>query len=422
MIDFGLAKFAVSQDEDDSLDGITLGGFAGTPCFASPEQLAERDEDVRSDIYSLGVTLWYMLTGRPTFSGSLTRIIAQHLGESPRFETLSWLPSASVALLRGMLEKDVARRIRSPTELRAEIKQCIDEVHAITARKNLAEKRETLEPTSREPPSQPRAGSTPNAHWQLFENPGASNDTDFCYAMDQEPARGCEGARRGGTLPPGSLIPNAVPRTSHTAKQDRSLLPSAGPVSFPWLRISAASVTGAMLLGAGWVWNAVKYRPRDLPEVVSAASEKHNSKGVVVAISPPQPREPWTNTLGMRFLPLDDTHIAVFQTRVRDFEAFVQATHYDAEGGMSSAMKEDGLGRRILSWKSPGYRQTVEHPVVGVSWEDADQFCAWLTQQERSAGVITAFQRYRLPTDREWSRLLDFRMRTVPHLKSEADA
>ena len=61
------------------------------------------------------------------------------------------------------------------------------------------------------------------------------------------------------------------------------------------------------------------------------------------------------------------------------------------------------FARRNLSWKSPGFPQTPDDPVVGVCWEDADQFCAWLTKKERSEGALTAFQRYRLPTDREWS-------------------
>ncbi len=42
-----------------------------TPHFASPEQLEERDIDIRSNIYSLGATLYYLVTGRPPFSGSI---------------------------------------------------------------------------------------------------------------------------------------------------------------------------------------------------------------------------------------------------------------------------------------------------------------------------------------------------------------
>jgi len=106
----------------------------------------------------------------------------------------------------------------------------------------------------------------------------------------------------------------------------------------------------------------------------------------------------------MRFVPLGDIYISEWQTRKRDFEAFVQATGYDAVGGMSSAVTQNGFKLNKMSWKAPGFQQTPDHPVVGVSWEDANQFCAWLTKKERSEGTLKTFQSYRLPTDREWSR------------------
>ena len=59
-------------------------------------------------------------------------------------------------------------------------------------------------------------------------------------------------------------------------------------------------------------------------------------------------------------------------------------------------------------WKKPSVleisiSQANTHPVVNVSWEDANAFCAWLTKKELAEGKITASQRYRLPTDAEWS-------------------
>jgi len=68
VIDFGLAKSANHSGADDAT--ITMAGFVGTPHFASPEQLEEKEIDIRSDIYSLGATLWHMLTGRTLFTGS----------------------------------------------------------------------------------------------------------------------------------------------------------------------------------------------------------------------------------------------------------------------------------------------------------------------------------------------------------------
>ena len=55
------------------------------------------------------------------------------------------------------------------------------------------------------------------------------------------------------------------------------------------------------------------------------------------------------------------------------------------------------------SWKEPGFEQTADHPVVKVSWDDAQTFCAWLTKKERGEGKIKGDQIYRLPTDAEWS-------------------
>src|SRR6478735_4225615 len=66
IIDFGLAKAIHTQTDPKSL---THERFVGTPAFASPEQFTNAPVDVRSDIYSLGVTLWFSLTGQMPFSG-----------------------------------------------------------------------------------------------------------------------------------------------------------------------------------------------------------------------------------------------------------------------------------------------------------------------------------------------------------------
>jgi formylglycine-generating enzyme required for sulfatase activity len=157
---------------------------------------------------------------------------------------------------------------------------------------------------------------------------------------------------------------------------------------------------GAIWLFLPWILNPT---PNQQPQVVA---ETHAQKGNAPfgSHSPPQPGKPWTNTLEMRFVPFGDIHVSAWQTRKRDFEAFVQATGYDAVGGMSSAVTKNGFRLNEMSWKSPGFQQAPDHPVVGVSWEDANQFCVWLTKKERSEGALATFQSYRLPSDREWSR------------------
>src|SRR4029434_8658735 len=66
VIDFGLAK--AIADAGGEMD-LTHGEIVGTPNFASPEQFESGPVDVRSDIYSLGATLWFALTGKTPFAG-----------------------------------------------------------------------------------------------------------------------------------------------------------------------------------------------------------------------------------------------------------------------------------------------------------------------------------------------------------------
>ena len=75
IIDFGLAKAIHTQTDPKSL---THDRFVGTPAFASPEQFEHSALDVRSDIYSLGETLWFALTGKTPFAGHTV------VGDPPR--------------------------------------------------------------------------------------------------------------------------------------------------------------------------------------------------------------------------------------------------------------------------------------------------------------------------------------------------
>ena len=122
VIDFGLAKsFA---DGQQSLATLSSSSFVGTAHFASPEQLEEQDLDIRSDIYSLGVCVWFMLTGRPPFEGSLARVMSQTLhGELP-WNKLEGQPKRVIDLLKRMLAKDREARPRTAAALREEIETC----------------------------------------------------------------------------------------------------------------------------------------------------------------------------------------------------------------------------------------------------------------------------------------------------------
>jgi serine/threonine protein kinase len=93
------------------------------------------------------------------------------------------------------------------------------------------------------------------------------------------------------------------------------------------------------------------------------------------------------NSMGMKFAPVGDQLVCVWQTRIKDFEVFAKAT-----------------GLKQNAWRQPGFKQGPDHPVVNVSWNDAMAFCKWLTEKEQREGLLSPSQYYRLPTDIEWSK------------------
>jgi len=93
----------------------------------------------------------------------------------------------------------------------------------------------------------------------------------------------------------------------------------------------------------------------------------------------------------MKFVPVPITGDAggdprvlfsVWETRVQEYKKFA-----DKQG---------------VEWPKP-YFEEPDRPAVNVTWDDAQQFCAWLTEREHESGKISAAERYRLPTDHEWS-------------------
>ena len=114
------------------------------------------------------------------------------------------------------------------------------------------------------------------------------------------------------------------------------------------------------------VFLAIKL-PNRVPGTLSSNHEsKRSSRGV------------FTNTLGMEFVPVKAAPGILFcrwETRVKDFRTFCEDTDRVHEG--------------------PAFPQGDDHPVVNVSYNDAMEFCAWLSEKEG--------KKYRLPKDHEWS-------------------
>jgi formylglycine-generating enzyme required for sulfatase activity len=112
----------------------------------------------------------------------------------------------------------------------------------------------------------------------------------------------------------------------------------------------------------------------------------------------------WTNSLEMRFVPIDGSPVlfSVLETRDSDFSIFV---------------KETGA-----EWIPPDAERGEEYPAANITWDDAVAFCAWLTNREQAFGMLPRDAHYRLPTDAEWSMAagLDEERTGTPAEKSRA--
>jgi serine/threonine protein kinase/Tfp pilus assembly protein PilF len=129
LIDYGVAK--VMSAETQSRAEQTQAGFIGTPAFASPEQFAGAGQitvDTRSDIYSLGATLWYLLTGRTPFVGrTMEEIRKRQTNDLPLDHLKSLrLPGQVIGLLNSMLAPDPKDRPQSARELLGVVQRCYE--------------------------------------------------------------------------------------------------------------------------------------------------------------------------------------------------------------------------------------------------------------------------------------------------------
>jgi serine/threonine protein kinase/Tfp pilus assembly protein PilF len=154
VLDFGLAKLhkemTIGSDQSISIPGMIV----GTPAYMSPEQACGQETDTRSDIFSLGVILYEMLTGRLPFRGlKLNDILSAILNAQPESLTsyVDGCPAAVQAVVDRMLAKAPVQRYASAQELLRDLKR---------ARRSLGsaeepEEHPALRPASPEPEPPP---------------------------------------------------------------------------------------------------------------------------------------------------------------------------------------------------------------------------------------------------------------------------
>ena len=408
VLDLGLARIDAELPSSEMTAVTRSGMIFGTAEYMSPEQAMNvRSADQRSDIYSLGCTLFFLLTGRSVVKGEtyMEMVMAHQLLMLPSLNgTRHDVPDELEQIFRRMTAKKPEQRFASMAEVRDAL-QAIPRDRFVTG---------VLRP-----------------------------DEAFTFSLDQT-AELTKGEEKAESKNPKLLQAGALQRGA-TLSQRWSLLGLRQ-------RVALITLSIALLLVAIWSLKLIDFaRTHSVPLTSPAplgfpASEavvqqtqrewaKHlgveisqqNSIGMTLMLIPPGEFTMGTTEAEFErlaaLIPNADEHahvrnempshrvrlerpfwIGQSEVTIAQFRQFV-----DDSGYITEAEKTSGYGvvdgqweqRPGFHWNNTGEQSLTEkHPASNLSWNDANAFCEWLSQRE------TKQQRrpvaYRLPTEAEW--------------------
>lgn len=445
ILDMGLARI-VGAAADEALDRITWANdVMGTYGYMAPEQAeSTRRADHRADIYSLGCSLHRLLTCEPIYRSETPVGMALAHREAPvpsLCAARADVPPPLDAIFQKMVAKRPEDRYQSMAEVVAEF-----EGLALLPGRPVGEPSDKQKDAARERDSSVEkvAGADPTATTRTFlhENEAATRKKRLAGPLGVAllglaavvafmvivRVRDRQGRETVVRAPEGSLfhiqsngeievtLPEEAGQNAATAQPDFEPDPPAkfGPDA-PQLAVAPFSRDEARRHQERWA--AYLKVPR----------EETNSIGMKTVLIPPGEFEMGSTreeidallneakatgqTWLVKQLPNEAPRhrvrltsafrLGAYEVTVGQFRRFVETTRYLTEGerdGKGAMVSERSTGRwgqnPQISWRTPGFVQSDEHPVVAVSWNDAAAFCRWLAGKEA--------KRCRLPTEAEW--------------------
>jgi formylglycine-generating enzyme required for sulfatase activity len=360
VLDFGLAKAARVGEADTDLTGT--GKMMGTPGYMAPEQALDAARaDIRADIYGLGCTLYFLLTGAPPFSGrSMFEVLQAQATARPRplDQVRADLPEGLAAVVARMLAKDPAKRYQTPAEVAQALEPFIQAgilTVALPADQCPREKRPVR------PRPAPGARTRGPMRWWLVAGAGLALAV-LLLALAGGIALWVGGAFRGPD-------PVAVLQPPPRPQPDRVLLPPAPKAPEEPPPAPAAPNKGDV------------QPPTPDDALIAEMQFVHVPKGTFWMGWDSDKKESQQVTIAQDF------ELAAYTLTQGQWQAIMgyNPSHFSRQGGGAKAV--EGISDADLR----------RFPVETVSWHDVQELLKKLNAREKAKGWV-----YRLPKEAEW--------------------
>jgi eukaryotic-like serine/threonine-protein kinase len=375
VLDFGLAKMLTLEGSAASLTSADT--VVGTLNYMSPEQCrGEEVIDSRSDIYSLGVVAFEMLTGKLPFSSSRpTGLLSKHMFElPPRLRSIRpEIPEAVERVVLRALEKKANQRYRTAGEFASELSQAAEGTDSPVLSIEIDRQAERMNRAMARSYSGDFESDLPSNITQQVDPPqteSVSYEFNFNNGISKADKLS-ELSIEGFSAPPSELTPGLVSSAS---------VPTTRPVNRRKILIATLAVV--LLIGVSGGYLALQRsggkRPAE-PGSQTAPSDK----GMVLiqggwlrmgSLEGYEFEQPVHEVL------VDSFYMDEMEVTNEQFRRFVEETGYISDA--------ENSGNKKNNWKTFASPDRNNHPVVLVSWNDANAYAKW-------AGK-------RLPTEAEW--------------------
>ncbi len=380
VMDLGLARTARSAEENAAEQRLTAPGvLMGTADYLAPEQAQDaRRADIRADIYALGCTLYHLLAGEPPFpEGTLANKIAAHMltEPSPIEDARPEVGPALGQVVRRMMAKAPQQRFQTPGAAARALEPFTGSEKAPAATLSL---------------SLASTGTVPEA---------------LEKTLDDDPTSSRREPSDPGVRPQRSPALSRLVRTGVFLAVAVLLAISLWVIfSGPRETSSAAAITTA---------SGRQTQTAAVPELPAALSLDLGGgvsldlvlvkKGEFLMGSPAADTEAFEEEKPQHPVEISrDFYLGKFAVTRGQFARFVKEAAYKTEAeqdgfgsdGYNEKTNEMEERKPVYTWANPGFPQTDAHPVVNVTWNDAQVFCTWLRK--------TTGQYVGLPTEAEW--------------------